>query len=326
MKHFTYLLTFIIISTIACTGINKQIQHESNPPKEILRLDKDLYNYIQAPSSIKEDSLIKKYPELIPALETIISSDNSEAPFKTMKEYFSHPMLMKIYSDAIDTFDNVSIYEEQLGRAEGLAIQHLRNRRLPQFAMHISGFKENVIVLDNLISISIDKYLGKDYTGYNDFFRQYERQQMQPIYVTRDYLRAWLMSDIVKIDNKDLLSTIITEGKILYAISQLLPDMNDEDIIGYTKEQYQWCEQNKKDIWKKIINQEHLYSEDPLLISYYLNNAPSSSSISPESPGRASAWIGWQIVKEYAKKQNSSLQEIIEANPLTLFKDSKFNP
>lgn len=326
MKHFSYLLTFIIISTIACTGISKQMRNENNPPKEILRLDKDLYNYIQEPSKIKEDSMSKKYPKLIPALETIIDYDNTKTSFTSLKEYFSHPMLMKIYADAIATFNNVSAYEEQLDKAEMLVVQHLSNKRLPEFAMHVSGFKENVIVLDNLISISIDKYLGKDYAGYNDFFRRYERQQMQPIYVTRDYIRAWLMSDVVKIENQDLLSSIITEGKILYAISQLLPELNNEDIIGYTKEQYLWCEQNEKDIWKKIINQEHLYSEDPFLITYYLNNAPSSSSISTESPGRAAAWIGWQIVKEYAKRKDNNLQEILNTNALTLFKDSKFNP
>lgn len=330
MKNFTYLLVFTIVSLIGCSGTIKS-DNNTNPNKKIsiLRLDKDIYNYLQQPGKDKEASLREKYPILLPAFGRI-AMDNSdpETFFTTLKEYFAHPTLMQIYKDAISTFGDVSLYEEQLSDASTLAGKYLPNKKLPEFAMHVSGFRENVIVLNNLISISTDKYLGTGYNAYKGFFQQYELQQMKPEYIVRDYMKAWLMSDIIKpnTDNQDLLSAMVAEGKILYTLSVLLPNQDKNDIIGYTPSQQNWAEQNEKDIWKKVIKQNYLFSTDHMLITRFINDAAYTSPISTDSPGRIGSWIGWQIVKQYAKKKGASLQDIIDADAQTILKDSKYNP
>lgn len=330
MKNFAYLLAFTIISLIGCSGTIKS--DNNTPPNKkisILRLDKDIYNYLQQPNKEKEGLLREKYPVLLPAFGRI-AMDNSDPEifFTALKEYFAHPMLMQIYKDAISTFDDVSVYEGQLSDVSTLANQHLPNKKLPEFAMHVSGFRENVIVLNNLISISTDKYLGTGYNAYKNFFQQYEQQQMKPEYIVRDYVKAWIISDIIKpnTDNQDLLSAMVAEGKVLYALSVLLPNQDENDIIGYTSTQLNWAEENEKDIWKKVIKQNYLFSKDHMLITRFINDAAYTSPISTDSPGRIGSWIGWQIVKQYAKKKVASLQDIIDADAQTILKDSKYNP
>lgn len=331
MRYITYLSVFIIVLFTACTHSAK-IGNENTLHTDkisVLRLDKDIYNYLQMPNKEQEAFLMEKYPTLLPAFgSSAIGKKNPETFFGEMKKYFSHPMLKQIYADALSTFDDVSTYEKQLDSSKDIAKQHFPNNNLPRFAMHVSGFKENVIVLDSLISISIDKYLGSDYPAYKDFFREYQRQQMQPVFITRDYLKAWLMSDIIGISEEEetLATAIIKEGKILYALSVLCPDMQENEIIGYTDFQYTWCTQHEKNIWKKIIEQNHLLSTDHLLIGQYINDDLYTNPVSLDSPGRVGRWIGWQIVKLYAKKHKARLHDVVATDSQIILKNSKYNP
>lgn len=330
MKKTTFLLTLTIISFLGYTGTvtsgNPPIQ---NKKTSIIRFDKDIYDYLQQPKSEKESILKERYPVLLPAFGRVaMNNSNPETFYSAMKEYFAHPMLMQIYKEAISTFSDATKYEEQLSAANELIAQHISGKKLPQLAFHVSGFRENVIIVNNLISISTDKYLGNNYTAYQEFFQPYERQQMQAKYVVRDFVKAWLMSDIIKTntDEEDLLSAIVEEGKILYALQLLLPEYSTDDIIGYTSAQSAWCKQNEKLVWQKIVKQDYLFSSDHMLITRMVNDAPNTNIIQHDAPGRIGCWTGWQMVKQYAQKKNAGLEDIINTDARTILKESKYNP
>ena len=330
MKNIIYLIIFTVVSFIGCSGTTK----EKNGLGEIediviVRFDREVYEYLKHPESIKEAALKEKYPLLLPAFGRI-AMDNSDPVtfYPSLREYFSHPILMQIYKDAESHYTDVSTYEKELSEANVLVSQYLSGRKLPELAMHVSGFRENVIVLNNLISISIDKYLGSEYSMYKEFFQVYEREQMKPEYITRDYLKAWLMSDVVKMgaEEQNLLSTIVAEGKTLYALSMLLPQKEDGYYIGYSEGQLIWCKQNEKMLWQTVVKQNYLFSADNMVITRFVNDAAHTSIVSLESPGRVGCWLGWQIVNQYAKKKNASLQEILNTDAQTILKEAKYNP
>lgn len=330
MKKISYLL-IILSSFIGCSSTLKKDSEPQNAVS-IVRFDKDLNDYIQHPTSEKESALKSKYPSLLPAfgqitIDQILVNDPSFYP--DLREYFSHPKLQKIYADALAKFTDTTPYEEELTKANELIAENLSGASLPQLAMHVSGFKENVIILNNLISLSADKYLGSNYAGYQEFFAPYQRQQMTSKMVVRDYLKAWLMSDIIKQNNDEqeiLLSAMIEEGKILYILSVLLPDYNVNDLIGYTAQQTKWCEENEKSIWETLIKQSNIYTSDHMVITRYINDAPYTAALSMQSPGRVGAWVGWQIVSQYAKKTHASIEDIISLDAQAILKGSKYNP
>lgn len=329
MKNILYALTFIIISFVACSGTTVKKEGDTQNAITIVRFDKDIYDYLQQPDATKETTLKEKYPVLLPAFGRI-AMDNSdpETFFTSLREYFSHSMLQKIYQDALATFSDVSPYEKELSSANVLIIEKFAGKMLPELAMHVSGFRENVIILNNLISISTDKYLGNNYAAYINYFQPFERQQMQPKYLVRDYIKAWLMSDIIKPETEEqsLLSAMVYEGKILYALSQLLPDRSTDDIIGYTSQQSSWCANNEKDIWQKIVKQNYLFSTDHMVITRLISDGPATTLLSPEAPGRAGAWVGWQMVSKYAQKKNTSLDDILKTDAQAILKEGKYNP
>lgn len=338
MKYvISFFFFFLSLSSLySCTGISKQnndatfIQNQSELIS-IRRFDQDLYRYLQAPSSQQQDSLVESYGKFMEAFGTVTinnSDVNASFYFTDLKGYFSNPMLSEIYRDALKTFRVVLPYEQELTAADELIQKYFSGKRLPELGMHVSGFKANTIVLDDFISISIDKYLGTDYSGYRDFFEGYQLQQMKPEMISRDYLKAWILTDMPKSNKrKDLLAEIINEGKILYTLQLLLPNWNETDLIGYTPEQLEWSKNNEKGIWKTTIDRNYLFSIDHMTILKYMEDAPYTATISPDSPGRLGAWIGWQIVKAYASNTGASLDSIInETDMQNILKQSKYNP
>ncbi len=188
-------------------------------------------------------------------------------------------------------------------------------------------FKENIIIVDGLISISADKYLGSDYPAYFAFFQPHERQQMQPQMLVRDIVRAWLMSEVVEEDKQPtLLSSMIEQGKLLYLLSQILPHLDEQTLMGYTPEQLEWCKTNEKRIWKTVVEGNQLFSKNHIVIGKYIEDAAYTSTMSKQSPGRTGAWTGWQIVKAYLDKNEINAADLLKTDAQTILKVAKYNP
>mgnify|MGYP000715147761 FL=1 len=76
----------------------------------------------------------------------------------------------------------------------------------------------------------------------------------------------------------------------------------------------------------KIVKENYLYSTDHMLITRLTNDAASTTVVSPQSPGRVGAWIGWQIVNQYANKKGFLLEDILSMDAQTILKGAKYNP
>lgn len=338
MKYVVSIVLFFISlsSLYSCTNNSrKNYYSESVQDQSILvgikRFDKDLHRYLQHPSNGLQDSLTLQYGIFLEAFGSVVINNSdieNTSFFAQITGYFSNPQLSLIYKDALDTFQVIVPYERELQEADQQLQKYWKGKQLPQFAMHVSGFKANTIVTDSLISISIDKYLGSDYSGYQNFFEVYQLQQMKPMMITRDYLKAWIIGEIANTNKrKDLLSEMVYQGKILYTLQLLLPEWNEADLMGYSPQQLEWSRNNEKEVWKTIITKNQLFSNDYTTILKYIEDAPYTALVSPQSPGRLGSFIGWQIVKAYADNTGHDLESIIgESDAQNILKQSKYNP
>ena len=340
MKYaISFIFIFITLSSFnSCAG-NTEKPHNKTYVQDqsilkIQRFDKDFHSYLANPTEEQYTILRTKYPNFLKAFGVVTVNlqdeelDNPVLFKQLMEPYFSNAALSKIYADALTLFSDLSTYELELTKANDLIKTYFIGKELPGLSIHVSGFKANTIVLDSIISVSTDKYLGKDYSGYKTFFESYQTIQMQPKYIVRDFLKAWLMSEFRETNQrKNLLSEVIYQGKILYALNQLLPEWDESDILGYTEQQQEWCEEHAKDIWKMTIDHNYLFNSDSQVIQKYMEDAPYTAIISAESPGRVGLWLGLQIIKNYAKNTGHDLQSILlENNNQLLLKSAKYNP
>ena len=189
-------------------------------------------------------------------------------------------------------------------------------------------YRNKVIVTDSITLIALDTYLGASHDFYYDIY-DYIKLNMDKDQIVPDLAFSYAEKFISQPRRKTLLDEMIYFGKTLYFKDVMLPETFDEIKIGYTKEQLNWATINEENIWQHFVENEMLFSTDNKLPARFINPAPFSKfnlELDGESPGRLGQYIGWQIVRAYAKNNDATLQEILNMNPEDIFNKSKYKP
>ena len=200
---------------------------------------------------------------------------------------------------------------------------------IPTVYLFVSGFNSSVMYYENIMGVGVDMYLGSDYPYYNQVVYNYQKQTMRKECVVGDLLNMYIAYQIPYNSKYNrLLEHMIFRGKQMFLLSQLLPDEPAWEIIGYSKEQWNWCEKYEQAIWNRIMEKRDLFKTESMVRVSYLNNGPFTAEISQESPGRLGVWVGWQIVDSYMRNnENVSIQELInEGDAQKILEQSFYKP
>lgn len=319
----------MVVSGCNSQPANIQFPQDSLPIR-IQRFDEALLHLIETNDTSLEKDLLASYPAMLDISgKGILNLQSPAVPgfFDRIINYYSEPTLKKLYEDAVSYYKEVSDIEEQLGRGFAFLKANFPTMQIPAIYMHVSGFSQNVLAGDSLLSLSIDRYLGTDYPLYLQFFQDYQRIKMQRILVASDYLTGWLMSEFPFTGNENvLLERMVYEGKIKYIVSLALPEVKPYQLMGYTEASYMWCEEHASTLWSTIIQRKHLYTPDRLTTEKYFQEAP-CTFLSDETPGNIGTWIGWQIVSRYMQETQASLPALMQqTNAQELLTLSKYKP
>lgn len=321
----------LIISFIACVLFfscsGKKVYGETNSELQIIRFDQQLYQYLTQEKEL--DSLLMDTAFLNVFGEKIIHIGQLDSVgfYERLQSFFSEPTLLGMYKDEQEKLDDLTEIDQELALGMDILLTEFPSLKQPQIYMHVSGFGQNVIVTDEILSLSADKYLGADYPLYQSFFYDYQRQSMTPARIVPDYLLGFMMANFPFVGREDvLLDRILHEGKLRYILSLLLPERKKWESVAYTQEQYEWCEKNESRIWKTILENNHLFSSNHSATARYLVDAPHTAFLPAESPGRVGIWVGYQIITAYMQNNpDTSLQELMEnIDYQSILKQSKY--
>ena len=189
-------------------------------------------------------------------------------------------------------------------------------------------FNTKTIYADSIVLIPLEMYLGKTHRFYE--FPDYQKQSLESSQILPDLAGSFAKTKIRPSKDKTLLSLMIQAGKELYVKDLLLPEYSDADKIGYTSDQINFCLENESFMWAFFIEQNLLYSNDAKLANRFINPAPFSKfylEIDNETPGRIGTWLGWQIVKSYARNNpDIKIQQLLNSDAETIFTKSKYKP
>ena len=190
-------------------------------------------------------------------------------------------------------------------------------------------YESRIILADSLLLIGLDNYLGSNHHFYRDLPR-YVAQQLQPAYLLPDIAATYSKRvNRRNVQARTFLDRMIHHGKELYIKQKLLPGAMEQDLIGYTQDQWEWAEANESEIWRHFVENELLYSTNSRLDRQFLDPAPFSKfglELDSESPGRIGRYMGWRIVQSYARRTDLSLEELIGLSAVQLFEKSKYKP
>ncbi len=176
-------------------------------------------------------------------------------------------------------------------------------KEIPVVYTCISGFNQSVVISQNLIGVSLDKYMGAASPFYAQLgLPEYKRRNMYPEKIVPDMIYGWAESEWPKAENSNnLISQMIQEGKLMYFMDAILPAINDALKIGYTQKQLDFCEHNENKMWTFLAEHKLLFTTDRMSIKRFMDDGPYSPAFTEESPARTGIWLGWQIVRSYMK-------------------------
>jgi hypothetical protein len=194
-----------------------------------------------------------------------LPGNDSVALKEMIKNFINDADIQNIYADSRKLYTDFSKENQQLTDAFRHYKYYFPGKVIPQAVTMISGFNYGIVAIDSVLAIGLDMYLGDSSRYYPGLhFPAYKIRRMRREYIAADAMRGWIQSDWEQdAAHTDLLSSLIYQGKILYAVDMMLPDAADSIKTGYTASQLKWCEENEKNTWGFFVDNKLLYASEP---------------------------------------------------------------
>jgi len=335
MNNLRIFLFAVFVFLLACCKSDKYSGKETTEEVQIFRFEQDLFSINIY--SLKDSILYlqNKYPDFFPLFNNkIIEIGSVQQPDydERLIAFVTDFTMYRVSKRVKEVFSDFSEYEKELSKAFGRYHEFFPEKPIPKIVTCVTGFNQSIVTADNILVIGLDKYLGSEDEFYKLLYPPipyYMRYVMYPRKIPSDALTAWLTTEFEYNDEKDnLLSNIIFRGRALYATKQLMPEIADTLLWGFSPSQLDFCRANEKEMWKFMVEQKKLFVRDKMIILQYVNEGPFTKDLSRESPGRAGIWIGYQIVASYMNNNKSvSLSELMnERDYLKILNLSRYDP
>lgn len=333
LKIAIVALLLVVIAS-SCTK-NKRFEIKNDDAEntfQIIRFDSLLIKADTTNLFATVKKLYADFPAFMPYyVEQIMGvnpNDTSEVT-RLIKVYLTNTDFTKVNADVDATFTNIDSIETNINKAYQYLHHYFPEIKTPPVYFFVSGFNRSIILEDDFAGIGLDLYLGSNYPKYAEISYQYMVYNMRPASLAPDLISGLLFKHF-RFDGKvqQLLENMLYRGKVMYLLSVVMPDLAPNEIMGYSRFQWEWSRKHEAKIWNTIVGQKELYSTDQLLINKYMNDAPFTAPISQESPGRLGTWVGWQIIQKYMDKNPEiTLQQLMKTNDYQLILNkSEYQP
>lgn len=332
---------YFIFIAIACLFILSSCSNPTNKDLDKVKVDVKFIDFHLVTAHLDTQNLIssilelnKKYKDFAPFFWSEIAAlDTSRNYSDSMLQlFFFHKDLKALHDTVATVFANTQKLQSTLTRLFKFIKLTDSSIQLPkEVYFYSSGLHHVAFTLqDTILGIGLDRFFGENYWPYE--------AMGHPAYLTRNFTIPNIPIEAAKAiyhnkygvdyENKNLLELMIQEGKLLYFLHQVLPDIPEDRLMGYTQEQLKWCEENEVYIYKFFADQNLFYEKSPIKTMRYIAPNPTSMGMPAESPGRTGAYIGYQIIKSFAEKTGLSPFEILHSklDAQSILNQAKYKP
>lgn len=235
---------------------------------------------------------------------------------------FTHPAFDTLLLETKKIFGDGRELKEEFQNAFANIKYYYPNFTAPRVETVITGLETDIFVSDSLIIVGLDYYLGRKAkyrpNAYEYIVKRYEKNFVVPSALL--LLGIDTKYDKVNMNDRTMLAEMIGYGKAYYFAKHMLPCAPDSTFIGYSAKEIEGAKENQELIWKRLIENEVLFSTTQPMKQKYISERPHTLEVSPDCPGRIGLWVGWQIVNEYARRNPdvslSQLMQITDAQKI----------
>ena len=242
---------------------------------------------------------------------------------------FTNPALDTVLMDVKKVFNDGASLKEEFSVAFSNIKHYYPEFRIPRVETVITGLESDLFVSDTLVIVGLDFFLGKK-GRYKPDMHEYILRRYEKNFIVPSALLLYGIDgrfNSVNLSDRTVLAEMIAYGKAYYFAKHMLPCSPDSILIGYTSKEIEGAKANQDMIWKRLVDDEALFSTSQQMKQRYIGERPKTYEVGNECPGRIATWVGWQMVNEYAKQNTSiSLPELMKiTDAQKIFKGSKYS-
>ena len=302
-----FIFSLIFLFAASChSPFHVDISDIKSPDIQIQRYEQALFGATLNPDRINE--LQNEFP-LFLGDKTL-----QEAQVIQLKNYVTDPYLQKLFDETEKIFPNLKSQENELSKAFQYLKHYIPNFQIPEVYSYISGDQESAYFQDQVIVVSLDHYLGFNHEAYNMAGTpKYKQFSLDKKFFLKDVLMAIAKSYIPSPGNDaQLLEQMVYEGKLLYFIKSMNPEISNKVLFTQTETHFQWLQEKEKDLWRYYIENELLYTSDYLTYNKFIADGPFTTPLGDESAPRTGIWLGYKIIFSYMKKNEVDLKSMMQ--------------
>lgn len=227
-KAYTLLLTLIVLFSACEFKLKPNEEKGVVSTLQVQRYDRLEIRYLTTGDFSALQQMNTVYPmQTRTLIEDMLELGEVSDPEINSKflNFYQDTTLQTMIADVQTQYADMDDINQQLNDAFNTLKTWLPNLETPLIYSQIGALNQSIVVGDNLIGISLDKYLGTDYPIYKKYdYSATQLQSMKRSYIVPDCMCFYLLSlyplnnfDARPQDEKDL-----HMGKIMWAVNQLL--------------------------------------------------------------------------------------------------------
>jgi hypothetical protein len=197
----------------------------------------------------------------------------------------------------------------------------------------VSGYGVDLEIKDSIVVIGLEFFLS-DSSRY--MARSADGNPL-PSYIRRRLKKRFLVPEIAMVEadrfceidplDNTMMGEMMKWGRVYYFMERTMPCLQDSLLTGYTEKELEDVNGNLSTIWAHYLDKNLFFNTDLFLIKKYCDERPKIIEIGENCPGRIGRWLGWQIVRKWAKDKKLSLNQVMaEKDARKIFTESGFKP
>lgn len=321
MKSYSLIFLFLIMLSCNFGGYKAPVILEKpNFNVTFYRADKALFNtddgnalnqkvFAENPAFTKVymEDIMRFAPVISPMLQNQVDNFTADAIWKGVQ------------NELDSVFADTKTIESEFSTSLKRLAEILPFINVPQKVFfYNSGFNVAVYPESEFIGVGLEWFMGKNSEYVSmlppNNYPMYKKDKMLKENLVADALRGFLLYSLYSpIADENALNTMIFYGKVLFTLEQC-SNFSEAQLLNYTQEELDWANKNEENTWKRLVQEEWLFSKNRKLMTQLTNNGPFTPGFPQESPARLGWHTGYNMVKDFAQENKSeNLKFIIDA-------------
>lgn len=339
-KYYIY----IIIILLSFSGCDEDKKQYNDADISIVRFDKMIFDLDTSNIESSFDSLYEKYPAFTNVyFEKVVPlagyKSDSVLFYKNLKEFVTDTVLLGVENIVMEVFGDMSDLKAEFNKVFKNISKEFYDVKTPVLYSYISAFAIQRFIFEDGgrdgLAFSAELFLG-DKFPYNELehgqntFSNYLIRTYNKQHLIKKVLELWVDDKMGDPTGNRAIDMMIKNGKKLYVLKQLIPEIPDSVLLEYKPAQLDWLAKNEREMWTFYIENNLFYTTDSYKIKRLTSPAPNSQALGMplKSPGMTGNYLGYKIVSAYMKRYNETgLKDLIKLKDAQkLMERSRFKP